>query len=247
VGNQVQKAYRFGSSGVSYILESNPYASSDTPGGWILTTRDAPNRTTKVQYYSGSSPPSPWSTNPSITGTVTSAYDQTATGCAGAAVKVTDESGNTHVNCYDGLGRLTSVIEPNPSNGNLDPSSASNPATATCYTYDALDNLTSVAPGAHTTTPCVGATPTRQFNYDTLSRLTSATNPESGTVNYNLYDNNGNLKTVTDARGTVTNMTYDALNRLTHKLPYCGAIANRLLWILHWLWTSSLSAASIVS
>jgi YD repeat-containing protein len=54
----------------------------------------------------------------------------------------------------------------------------------------------------------------RSFTYDSLSRLISATNPESGTVSYT-YDAVGNLATRKDARGITTSYTYDALNRLT--------------------------------
>ena len=49
-----------------------------------------------------------------------------------------------------------------------------------------------------------------------MSRLTSATNPESGTTSYS-YDSAGNLTQKTDARGVVTTYGYDALNRLTQK------------------------------
>jgi len=54
--------------------------------------------------------------------------------------------------------------------------------------------------------------PSRSFNYDSLGRLTSAANPESGTISYQ-YDSNGNLTRRQDARGVVTVYTYDALNR----------------------------------
>ena len=64
------------------------------------------------------------------------------------------------------------------------------PNQGTSYSYSALDNLTRVTQGAQT----------RTFAYDSLSRLTSASNPESGTVAYT-YDNNGNLTQRTDARG----------------------------------------------
>ena len=48
----------------------------------------------------------------------------------------------------------------------------------------------------------------------------SATNPESGTINYS-YDNNGNLTNKTDARSITTSYTYDALNRVTQR-SYSG-------------------------
>ena len=70
------------------------------------------------------------------------------------------------------------------------------PNQATSYGYNALDNLTRVTQGAQT----------RTFAYDSLSRLTSAANPESGAIAYT-YDNNGNLTQRTDARGVVTAYT----------------------------------------
>ena len=80
------------------------------------------------------------------------------------------------------------------------------PNQKTDYSYNALDNLTRVTQG----------TQTRTFAYDSLSRLTSATNPESGAIAYS-YDNNGNLTQRTDARGVVTAYTYDGLDRLTRR------------------------------
>ena len=52
----------------------------------------------------------------------------------------------------------------------------------TTYAYDVLANLKTVTQGAQT----------RSFTYDSLSRLKTAVNPESGTVSY-VYDDNGNL------------------------------------------------------
>ena len=78
------------------------------------------------------------------------------------------------------------------------------PNQATSYSYSALDNLTRVTQGSQS----------RTFVYDSLSRLTSATNPESGTTSFS-YDKNDNLTEKTDARGVETTYTYDALNRLT--------------------------------
>jgi YD repeat-containing protein len=45
-------------------------------------------------------------------------------------------------------------------------------------------------------------------------------NPESGTINYDYYDN-GNLWHKTDARGVVTTFTYDGLNRVVTR-TYSG-------------------------
>jgi YD repeat-containing protein len=70
----------------------------------------------------------------------------------------------------------------------------------------------------------------RSFTYDSLSRLLTSTNPETGTICYGLwsgtncgngYDANGNLRYKTDARGVTVNYLYDALNRLISK-TYSG-------------------------
>jgi len=80
----------------------------------------------------------------------------------------------------------------------------------TTYQYDALDNLTTVTQRAGTG----GTLQTRSFVYDSLKRLTSVTNPESGLTTY-VYDPSGNLINKTDARGITATFAYDALNRLT--------------------------------
>jgi len=73
--------------------------------------------------------------------------------------------------------------------------------------------------------------PDAQFCYDSFKRLLSATNPESGTTCYGTvvstvcqadgYDANGNLLYKTDARGILTTVAYDVLNRPTSK-SYSG-------------------------
>ncbi len=121
---------------------------------------------------------------------------------AGNTVTVTDQSGKQRKSVADALGKLAVVYE-DPSGNNYQ----------TSYTYDALGDLLTVTQGAQT----------RTFVYDALSRLTSATNPETGTIGYT-YDNNNNLQTKTDARGTTTTYNHDLLNRVTQR-SYSGGTA----------------------
>jgi YD repeat-containing protein len=78
----------------------------------------------------------------------------------------------------------------------------------TSYTYNWMTQVTDVS------MPRGSTTQTRTFVYDTGGRLTSATNPESGTVTYT-YNSTNTLKTKTDAKGQQTAYTYDSLNRVT--------------------------------
>ena len=118
-----------------------------------------------------------------------------ATSYSGNTVTITDQAGKQRQSVSDALGRLIQVYEaPNDWNYNY----------LTSYNYDTLNNLITVNQG----------TQTRSFVYDSLKRLTSASNPESSTISY-VYDDNGNLTQKTDARGVVANYAYDALNRNT--------------------------------
>ena len=119
-------------------------------------------------------------------------------------MQAVDPAGKKRRSRQDGLGRLVRVDEPTGSPGAL--GATGSPNQATSYSYNALDNLTRVTQGSQT----------RTFAYDSLSRLTSAANPESGAIAYT-YDNNGNLTRRTDARGGVTAYTYDRLDRLTRR------------------------------
>jgi len=111
---------------------------------------------------------------------------------SGNTVTTTDQASKARNSVTDALGRLKELYE-DPSGVNY----------KTEYAYDVLDDLTTVTQGAQT----------RTFGYDSLKRLKSATNPESGTISYD-YDNNSNLLQKTDARGVVTIYSYDELNRV---------------------------------
>lgn len=133
-----------------------------------------------------------------------------------------DELGNDWQRTSDSFGNLTEVMEPN---------GIANSTTKmeTDYCYDALNDLTYVmqSGGSAGTFKCANLSPpsgarTRSFTYDSLSRLTSATNPETGTISY-VYDLNGNVSTKTDARSISVNYSYDNLNRLYQKAYKTGS------------------------
>jgi RHS repeat-associated protein len=127
---------------------------------------------------------------------------------SGNVATVADETGYAWQQASDAFGHLVNVVEPT--------------GASTAYSYNALGNLTNV-----TQTGVSGESQrSRTFAYDSLSRLITAINPESGTVCYgqwngsncvNGYDANGNLIAQTDARGIVTSYSYDSLNRITLK------------------------------
>ena len=133
---------------------------------------------------------------------------------------------------YNGLGQLTSVCELTTMNGS-GACSQTNGQTGywTRYKYDPLGNVLGVC--QHTTvqiaTDCVqnpsSGQQTRSYAYDFLSRLTSETNPESGTTLYqydsfpsscyNFGDNqSGNTTGKTDANGYTNCFHYDSMHRL---------------------------------
>jgi len=128
-------------------------------------------------------------------------YSGSTTGTLGTIRIVTDQAGGKRRTLTDAFGKLVRLDEPDKDTGSL--GDVSNPVQATSYDYDVLGNLLHVTQGSQ---------PQRIFTYDSLSRLSTAYNPESGTVSYQ-YDNNGNLRYKTDARPVTITYEYDALNR----------------------------------
>ena len=195
-GIWVDRGYRYSSTN-RYELVSTPYV--DSGAGWTRTKYDHNGRVVEVKVFTGL--PAPWGSTTASLGKVTTSYSANTT-------TVRDPDGVTRTHTYDGLGRLTRVRE----NGI---------SATTCYGYDVLDNLTAVRQGATlSSSSCTGGQ-LRTFSYDSLSRLTTAVNPESGTTRYT-YDDNGNLLTMTDARGgRVDHGPYDDLDRNT-RTRYSG-------------------------
>jgi RHS repeat-associated protein len=153
------------------------------------------------------------------------------TSYTGRATSVQDEGNGgqrvQRISQVDGLGRLTSLCEVSGSlTVGISGSQSASPCNLdiggtgflTTYAYDALSNLKSVSQGPLNS---------RSFLYDSLSRLTEATNPESGSICYgtysgstcqqNGYDADSNLIYKTDARNVTTTYSHDQLNRLTQK------------------------------
>lgn len=142
---------------------------------------------------------------------VSTTYDQTNSRSTGTCSTSTDEASKSRQLCSDALGRNTGVWE-DPLGFNYE----------TDYSYDALGDLLTVTQnGSNSAQARV-----RSFQYDSLSELTKAVNPESGTMSYT-YDNDGNLTTKvapspnqgrTGTATVSTTYTYDALNRMTSKV-----------------------------
>jgi RHS repeat-associated protein len=191
------------------------------------TTYDLNGRVASVSnpYRSGSDPTS-------SQGTTTYAYDGLdrkktttypdtsvlTTAYCGPSTLVTDPTGKWRRSRTDALGRLIEVDEPNAVGATVASTGCpgtSEPIWVTSYTVDTLGNLKQVVQNGSRQ---------RNFTYDSLSRLLTASNPENGTVTY-AYDSNtscaspnsfaGLLVSKTDARGIRTCAQYDVVNRQT--------------------------------
>lgn len=204
--SQITVATAYDSNG-RVLKVTNPYrTTSDSTYGLETPTYDGLNRTTQVQHADGSVSKTYYGAAVSTGGGLSSQLCSSTTYGLGYPVLKVDEAGNKLQSWTDGFGRLIEADEPN-SSGTL--------SVGTCYSYDLNDDLTGVAQGAVT----------RSFSYDLLSRLTSATNPESGVINYSYTTSGGSLCSGdssavcrrTDAKSVTTTYAYDSLNRLMSK------------------------------
>lgn len=153
-----------------------------------------------------------------------------------------------HIQQRDGLGRLTDVCEVSstPLGSDASPTACnlkiSGTGYLTQYTYDAVGNLLTVSQHGQS----------RTFNYDALSRLLCASNPENttascpstpsgtwvnGTIGYTFSAEGPDTTacapdpmvpcTRTDARGVLTMYGYDNMSRLISK-SYMAASGNTI-------------------
>ena len=207
-GIKVETRYQTGSPN-SFQTTSNPFraatsaqATNEPTMGWTRSKSWSHGRRQEIETFSGSDLPAPWGSNSTTTGVVSTDIDADG-------MLVTDQAGKRRISKTNALGQLKEVWEilaaSEPGSESVSfPGTTIAHGFKTSYGYDTLSNLTTVNQGVQT----------RSFSYSSLSRLLSATNPESGTINYG-YDPNGNLTTKTDARNITTSYVYDALNRVT--------------------------------
>jgi RHS repeat-associated protein len=105
---------------------------------------------------------------------------------------------------YDPLGRLRQQIQP--------PAAAGAARPTVDYVYDGLDQINSVTDPRHVVTA---------YTVDGLGSRNVQSSRDTGVTSYTYYAN-GDVKTRTDARGTVLTYYYDALNRLVRIADNAG-------------------------
>ena len=171
---------------------SNPYRSTSDPTYGVTSYEyDALNRVTLAIPPDGTA----------TTNNVTTQY------CGGTTL-VTDQAGHWRRSTSDALSRLIELDEPNSTTAsvNVCPGTGE-PTWVTTYGYDALNNLLIASQGSSRQ---------RSFVFDSLSELTSSSNPEAGTVTYT-YNNDGIMLTKKDARSFTTTYSYDSMHRMSGK------------------------------
>jgi RHS repeat-associated protein len=139
--------------------------------------------------------PRGWLKTRTVNGVQTTAYDYDG---VGQLLKVTLPDASFLSYTYDTAHRLTDITD--------------NAGNKTHYTLDAMGNRTR----EDTKDPSSAILKTRSRVFDALNRLQKdigGSSPSTQITQYG-YDNNGNLKTITDPLTHVTTNGYDALNRL---------------------------------
>ncbi|HKR12490.1 MAG TPA: S8 family serine peptidase [Pyrinomonadaceae bacterium] len=182
--------------GVSYVYNdmgqlvkrSNP---TEINSSWVPTGDDSTWIYT-VQTYD-------WNGRPALTTLPDGATRENTyggCGCAGGEVTTArDERGRRRKFTTDVLGRLKQVDELN-----FDQTVYA----TTTYTYSALDQVTQVNQAGQT----------RSSLFDGYGRLKKRTTPEQGETNYS-YFADGNLQTITDARGATSTFSYNNRHLMT--------------------------------
>jgi RHS repeat-associated protein len=127
---------------------------------------------------------------------------------------VTDPLGNATQDVYDGLLRLSQIVDAKGDtisytyDANNDRTSATNPnGYTTNFSYDGRGNTLGI-------TDPLGNT--QSFTYDAQNDLLTATNPKGATTTF-IYDSKGNLLTIKDALSDTTSFTYTSAGQVATK------------------------------
>jgi RHS repeat-associated protein len=215
--------FQFASTSGPALTGGRDASSSPDTGSVTITIGSAAYQTT----YGGSDTAStiatrlasaisggPWANASASGGTVTI----TAKSTTGPGGDYTIAASSTYDTAHFGQPSFTAAPSASALSGGYDPGVIDNQPFRTLYAYDVLGNLLRVdqkgtAPNDSTQWR------TRTFTYDSLSRLLTANNPESGTITYS-YDADGNLLQRTspapNQTGTATQTVsycYDELHR----------------------------------
>ncbi|HWQ55172.1 MAG TPA: RHS repeat-associated core domain-containing protein [Bryobacteraceae bacterium] len=200
--------HRVWASGRS-VAVSNPYRpTGDDPRGWKLTCLDRMGRVVDEYEVPAMEAPGCGSVG-GYTAHSTVSYDQQQPLSNWLYDQTQDAAGKERRLVYDGLRRLRSVYE-DPGQLNY----------RTEYSYDGRDNLIAVQQYGTAGTP----QQSRTFGYDSLGRLRTATQPESGLLSYQYYDD-GKLQSRLDGRSITTLYTYDGLDR-PETVAYTGGVGS---------------------
>ena len=203
-------ATTYDSMGRVYTV-SNPYFSSNTSPGLTTYLYDALSRPVSETFPDQSV--RTWCYDGVATANHSTCPGNAAKSATGSVVNFWNERGNQWQRVTDGLGRLTGVMEPSATTGVA--------ALETDYSYDVLNNLK----GTNQAGVSGETARQRSFSYDSLSRVVTAANSETGSVGYAYLNSSGALCagdptlpcSKTDARGISTSYAYDALNRVLSK------------------------------
>lgn len=206
----------------TYDGDGNRTSVTNADGQTTHETYNADNEVTEVARPDGSVLKTEWDADGNMVAQINAAGHKTSYGynALNELTSMTDADGQTTTYSYDPAGRETELTNPE--------------GETTYYGYDADDELTSID-YSDGTTPDVSESYDADgnrielddgsgqsiFTYDSLNRMTSATNGNGATVNYD-YDLAGNLAGLTYPNGKTVTRGYNAAGELTSVTDWLG-------------------------
>jgi YD repeat-containing protein len=152
------------------------------------------------------------------TGKVTQTrYQETA---AGSVVTIKDPLNRSTTTTYDALNRVVSQVDAlgRTTQYVYNDSNRSIALTLGYGTADAVTVNTYLTRNGQTASVVDGRGNTTNYFYNADGQLTKVTDALNNDVSKDAYDNSGRLLSTTDANGTLTQLSYDALNRVVKRV-----------------------------